>query len=59
MKVYKVIKAFYDKDDKNKVFYPGDIVSFCDAKRAKANVDKGHVEENEVITIGKVATTKK
>ncbi|MGI6579934.1 MAG: hypothetical protein ACOX3H_06825 [Saccharofermentanales bacterium] len=59
MKVYRVIKSFYDKDNESQVFYPGDIVTFTDAKRAKANVTKGHVEEIEVITIGKVTTTTK
>lgn len=58
MKAYRVVKTFYNEDDKSQYFYLGDIVTFTDAKRAKANVDKGHVEEIEVITIGKIAETK-
>lgn len=59
MKVYRVIKRFYNNDDESQVFEVGDIVTFTDARRAKASVTKGHIEEIEVITIGKVATTTK
>ena len=48
MAIYRVIKAFYDINDKKNILKEGDIVQIDDAKRAKTNLENGLIAEVEI-----------
>jgi len=58
MALYRVIKAFYDINDKKNILQEGDIVQINDAERAKTNLKNGLIAEVEIKKLKAKAKTK-
>lgn len=58
MALYRVIKAFYDINDKKNILQEGDVVQIDDVERAKTNLENGLIAEVEIKKLKAKAKTK-